>query len=113
MSDPMQNSKESATPPIPQSTPSQYAHPEHSFNLQILIELQRSNGQISEAIKNIDKRLDKMDNRFSELESSMSNVKTTLAISAVVIAILLSVGGFMANKAWDIAVNHIEISLKK
>jgi len=105
--------KSDSSAPMQQSTPPTYSHSEHSFNLQILIEMQKSIGQLGEAIRNIDKKQDKHDQAFESLESAMQNVKTTMAIAAVVLTIVLAVGGFFANKAWDIAVNHIEISVKK
>lgn len=110
------------------TTPSQYSHQDHSFNLQMLIEMQRSIGQIGESIQNLDKRIDRLDSnidkridrfeaaqekRSSDMESSLSNIKTIIAVSGAIIALVVAVGGFFANKAWDIAANHIEFNVKK
>ncbi len=128
MSTPSKNGRGERITPPDATTPSQYAHQDHSFNLQILIEMQRSIGQLSESIQNLDKRIDRMENnidkridrmennqekKFSDMDSSLGNVKTIIAIAGAIITLLVAVGGFFANKAWDVAANHIEFNIKK
>ena len=101
------NQGQDASPPNPDtSTPDRYPLQDHSFTLQLIMELQRSSGQLLEAVNAVNQRLDK-------LESSMTGVKITMGVSAGILAIVIAVSGFFIDKAWDAISNHIEVVVKK
>jgi hypothetical protein len=125
-SDSSRRGASTANPPA--STPDHYPIQDHSFTLQMIMELQRSVGQISESMNQTNRNLERLDSsiecrldrtdekserRFDSLESSMSGVKTTIAVAGIILAIILTVGSFVINKAWDSLVDHIDISMKK
>jgi hypothetical protein len=109
--------KRSSTANPPASTPANYSHQDHSVTLQMLMELQKSTGQIAESIAQLDKRVerseDKSEARFNSLESAMSDVKLKIGIAVAVLAIVMAVSGFFINKAWDAIADRVEISIKK
>ena len=107
--------------PTPQrgrlNTPTQSNQPnpsqDHSFTLQLIMELQRSVGQVSESLAQIHRDTSRIESRLDKLDSSMSSVKTTITAAGIVLAIIIAISSFFVDKAWDSVVSHIDISVKK
>lgn len=72
------------------------------------MELQKSNGQLTEAVHRLRESIEKQDARLDRMETTLSGVTHKIYAAGVVLAILVVIGGFMVNKAWDIAMMHIE-----
>lgn len=85
-----------------------YGQSDHSFTLQAIMELQKSNGQLTEAVHRLRESIEKQDARLDRMETTLSGVTHKIYAAGVVLAILVVIGGFMVNKAWDIAMMHIE-----
>lgn len=89
-----------------QSTPP-YASPGHDFTLQAIMELQKSNGQLTEAVNSLKTSIDKQDSKLDKLEIKMSGVTHKIYAATIVLAICLVVGGFLVNKLWDLTVPQL------
>ena len=111
------STREPASANPPTTTPDNYSTHDHSFTLQLIMELQRSVGQLAESVNQTHRQLerfeDKADRRFDGIESAMSGVKITIAAAGVVLAIVIAISGFFVDKAWDSVASHIDISVKK
>jgi hypothetical protein len=94
-------------------------HHDHSFTLQVVMELQRSTGQLTEAVQTLKSTVDRLDikldrlneiqcSRIDSLGISISNIKKTLYATGVVLTLLLAVGGFIVDKSWDLVVDQIK-----
>ncbi|MFU8789879.1 MAG: hypothetical protein ACNA7G_12690 [Methylobacter sp.] len=86
-------------PNVPPSSPMI----DHSFTLQAVMEMQRSIGQLTEAINQLGRSVDTLDNRTKSVEEEVSKVNTRLAIAAAILALLLVAGGYVIDKVWDSA----------
>lgn len=71
------------------------------------MELQKSVGQISAEVKALAAASEKIDEKLDKIEEKVSGVTHKLYAAGVVITILLVIGGFIVNKAWDMAASHI------
>lgn len=71
------------------------------------MELQKTVGQLSAEIKALAAASEKAAGKLDKIEDKVSGVTHKLYAAGVVITILLVVGGFIINKAWDMAANHI------
>lgn len=108
-----------STPNTEASVPPGYGgNSDHSFTLQAIMEMQKSIGQLSAEIKTLSIQQDKVSGKFDKLDDKLSGkmekiddklsvVTHKIYAAGVVMAILLVVGGFIINKAWDMAVSHV------
>ena len=95
------------TPGEVTSTPQSFASPEYNFTLQIVFELQKSTGQLTEAVTSLKASIDRQTGRIEKLEDKLSGVTHKVYAAGVVLLILLGLGGFIVNKAWDLMVQKI------
>ncbi len=91
----------------PASTPQSYPVHEHSFTLQTVLELQKSVGELCSEVRLTREAIDKLDSRLDKIEERVSSVTHKLYAASVVVAILVAVGAFVINKAWDAAAEHL------
>lgn len=82
---------------------------DHSFTLQAIMDLQKSNGQLTEAVSSLRLSIDKLNSKLDRVEGTVSGVKHKIYAAGVVLAILVALGGFMVNKAWDLMVKQVQI----
>ena len=94
------------------STPA-VTNQDHSFTLQMIMELQRSIGQLSESVAQIHRDTGKIETRLDKIDASMSSVKTTITVAGIVLTIIIAISGFFVDKVWDSVASHIDISVKK
>ena len=78
---------------------------DHSFTLQAIMELQKSVGQLTEAVNTTRSSLDKQGEHLGKIEEKISGITHKLYAAGVVLAIGLAVGGFLLNKSWDKALD--------
>lgn len=71
------------------------------------MELQKSVGQISAEVKALAAASEKIDEKLDKIEEKVSGVTHKLYAAGVVMTILLVIGGFLINKAWDMAASHL------
>lgn len=83
---------------------------DHSFTLQAIMELQKSTGQLTEAVSALRGSVDKFDKKLDKIEEKVSGVTHKLYAATVVLAILVCIGGFIVNKAWDLMAKQISIT---
>lgn len=83
---------------------------DHSFTLQSIMEIQKSIGQLTEAVKNLDSSIRQQGDDVRELKEKMSGVTHKLYAAGVLLAIALAIGGFIVDKAWDLVVDQIKKS---
>jgi hypothetical protein len=88
-------------------TPSNYPSPDHSFTLQMIMELQKSTGQLTECVNSLRTSLDRQSGQLDKIEEKVSGVTHKLYAASVVLAILLVVGGFIIDKTWDLMAQQI------
>ena len=93
---------------LPQTNPpGSYPMADYSFTLQAVMDLQKTVGQLTEAVNSLKNTIEKQDSRFNRIEEKLSGVTHKLYAAGVVLAILLALGGFIVNKAWDLMVQRL------
>lgn len=80
---------------------------DHSFSLQILMEIQRSLGSLSSDVTALRADIDRSAQKLDRLEEKISGITHKMYGASVVIVIVLAVGGFLINKVWDMAATHL------
>lgn len=88
-------------------TPQHYVSSDHSFTLQTIMELQKSNGQLTTAIDSLKEVIEKQDKKLNTIDDTVTGVTKKIYAATVVLAILVCVGGFIVNKSWDMMVKQI------
>lgn len=91
-------------------TPQQYVSSDHSFTLQTIMELSKSTGELKSSIDSLKTAIEKQETKIEALEGTVSSVTHKIYAAGVVLVILLTVGGFIVNKAWDMMVIQISSS---
>jgi len=81
--------------------PRHFSGADHSFTLQAVMELQKSTGHLTEAVAGLRRSVDSQADRLQGIEDKLSGVTHKLYAAGVVLALLLAIGGFIVNKAWD------------
>lgn len=80
------------------------------------MELHKSTGQLTECVNSLRSAIDSQSAQLEKIEEKVSGVTHKLYAAGVVLTILLMVGGFIVNKAWDLMAQQIsfkqEISSK-
>jgi hypothetical protein len=84
---------------IAETTPQSYPGSDHSFTLQIVFELQKNVGQLTQAVSTL---ADQSKDNGKKL-NQMSHI---IYAAGVVLALILAVGGWTLKIASDIAVNY-------
>lgn len=93
---------------MPETTP-QYTHPDqHSWVLQSVLAIQKSIGALEEGSKYVQVAIDKLDGKLEESKKDIGNLKKYIFAAGVVLAIFITVGGWLLNKAWDIEADTIK-----
>ena len=102
-------SKVATTPDISEfkTTPQSFVTSEYSFLLQMVMELQKSTGQLTEAVNSLKLAIENQNSRYNRIEEKLSGVTHKIYAAGVVLAILLVVGGWFFNKAWDLMVKQL------
>jgi len=92
-----------ATTPSESAVP--YQHPaDHSWNLQILLDLKGSVGEIKEAISTLKKD--------SETQSKkLDSISHQIYAAWAVLIVLLGIGGFLLDKFWNVIAKIVEKGL--
>jgi Flp pilus assembly protein TadB len=89
------------------STPQSFVSPDYSFTLQMVMELQKSTGQLTEAVNSLRDAIDKQGDKIDKIEDKLSGITQKIYAAGVVLTILVVIGGFIVNKAWDIVVQQL------
>lgn len=89
------------------ATPHAFPSHDHSFTLQTVLELQKSVGELCAEVRLTRDAVEKINGRLDKIDDKVSAVTHKLYAAGVVVAILLTVGGFVLTKAWDMAANHL------
>lgn len=77
-------------------------------------DIQQSIGRIEATLSQIQRTQEKADEKVDKLEEKLSGVTHKIYAASVLLTILVVVGGFFVNKAWDIMVLSIaELSAAK
>ncbi len=80
---------------------------DHSFTLQAVMELQKSNGQLTEAVNSLRTVILKQEAKLDKLDENLSTIKQKLYAAGVVLAIIVTIGGFLINKTWDLLAQQL------
>jgi len=80
---------------------------DHSFTLQAVMELQKSNGQLTEAVNSLRAAIQKQDTKLDKLDENLSNIRQKLYAAGVVLAIIVTIGGFLIKKTWDLLAQQL------
>lgn len=87
----------SAVAPANASTPQSYP----------VLELQKSVGELCSEVRLTREAVEKLDSRLDKIEERVSAVTHKLYAASVVMAIVVAIGAFVMNKAWDAAAEHL------
>lgn len=95
----------SGTPPdFPATTPTEIGR-EYSFSLQAVMELQKAVGQLSE-------RMDSVRNQIEKQGEKLDRISHQIYAAWAVLVVLLTVGGFVIDKSWNLIVAVLALALK-
>src|ERR1051326_8044406 len=99
----------STTPEASQvaSTPQSFVSPDYNFTLQIVFELQKSTGQLIEAVNSLKTSIERQHDKIDHIEEKLSGVTHKIYAAGVVLALALGLGGFIVNKAWDLMIRQL------
>lgn len=103
----------SVSPPPSITNPPFTGHHDHSFTLQMIMELKGSVGELKSSISalkesvdkscdRIERQVDRIDSRIESAEGKISSHGATLKIAGILLTIAIVVGGFFINTAKDI-----------
>jgi hypothetical protein len=80
---------------------------EHNFTLQGVYDLHRDTGRLLEATNSLKTSIDKLDGKVDKLGEKISGMSHKMYAAGVVLVILVAVGGFIVNKAWDLMATRL------
>ena len=86
----------------PSVSPQDFGRADHNFTLQIVMELQKSTGQLTSSVESLKDIIEKQDKKINDLENAVIGVSKKIYAATVVLAILVAIGGF--NVPWDLMV---------
>lgn len=104
----------SSTPgTLPSSTPGAYGGHDHSFTLQMIMELQRSSGAIETQLKALGAQLEKIEQRHSKadektdlkidkLDDSLRGVQNKISVLSKLAVILFAAAVLVGGVAWTV-----------
>lgn len=95
------------TPDVVTTTPQSFASADYSFTLQAVFEMQKSTGQLIEAVNSLKTVVEKQSDRIHGVEEKLSGVTHKIYAATVVLTILVAIGAFIVSKAWDLAVRQL------
>ena len=107
-------------PSLPQagSTPHVYGgHPDHSFTLQSIMEMQKSLGSLESSINTMASNMDKLTDSVSDLKKKVGNVEKVMYAAGVVLVCAIAIGGWVLNTVKEFAMTaykaNIEASIRQ
>lgn len=71
------------------------------------MELQRSTGELTATVKSLKDAVEKLESKVDKVEDKVSSVTHKIYAAGVVLGILVVVGGFIVNKAWDLMASQL------
>ena len=105
---PRRTDEQDTVAPQPQVAPPFGAGmPGHDFTLQAVMDLKGSVGELSSTTKSLQIAIEKLGDKVEKLDDKLSAVTHKIYAASVVLVILLGVGGFLVNKAWDMMAMQI------
>ncbi len=111
---PGSTSQASSTPStLPSSTPGAYGGHDHSFTLQMIMELQKSSGAIETQLKALGAQLEKIEQRHSKadektdlkidkLDDSLRGVQNKISVLSKLSVILFAAAVLVGGVAWTV-----------
>lgn len=75
---------------------------------QQLGEIQKCLGRLESSVERLSGDIGKLDERLDAANSKLSGVTHKLYAAGVVLTLLLAIGGFIVNKAWDLMAKTLE-----
>ncbi|MBE0508681.1 MAG: hypothetical protein IBX50_18515 [Marinospirillum sp.] len=99
-------------PPQQQATPPPIPPHDNGWTLNAINSLSASVGRLEQSAANIEKTLDKLDKRFEKVEDKVTGMDRRIYAAGIVIVILISVGGFIVNKAVDFGMDMAKEAIK-
>jgi hypothetical protein len=106
---------QSAPSDAPQGSPEQYPVPpppgfqaaDHSWVLQTIMELQKSSGQVTQAIENLTKAQDRTADKLDAMNTRMHTAEKKLYTAGVILVLLSSLISLLGPKILDAALRAI------
>ncbi|WP_160055755.1 hypothetical protein [Pseudomonas sp. R84] len=98
---------------LPSSPPSTFSSHDHSFTLQMIMELQKSSGAIETQLKALRDQLNKIEDRHSKadektdskidkLDDSLRGVQNKISVLSKVAVILFAIAVMVGGVAWTV-----------
>ena len=95
----------------PRSPQSQgHGSSDHSFTLQAIMDLQKSNGQLTESVNSLKTSIESSNTKLNKIEDCVSGIEKKVYAAGVVIIIFLAFGGFLINKVADVYIQQMTSS---
>jgi hypothetical protein len=104
---PSQNSMLEGVPSSSASTTPSFGNHDHSFTLQAIMEMQKSIGALQASSNNVSSSVDTLSKKLDKTDEKLSGVTHKIYGATAVLAILVALGGFVVNKAWDLMASQI------
>lgn len=110
-----QNTNASTPSPneVPVSQPPYTGHQDHSFTLQAIMEMNKTLGQLCEKTDSLKTQINNFDTRLATVESTVSGISQKMYAAGIILIILLAIGGFIVNKAWDLMADLIKPTIEQ
>lgn len=87
--------------------PASIGHHDHSFTLQAVMEMQKQLGGLVEAVNSLKVASEKSAASVDATNDKVSALSHKIYAAGVVLAIVVAVGAFFANKAWDLMIQLV------
>jgi hypothetical protein len=102
---------EPATPASVETPPAPYnGHHDHSFTLQAIMELKGSVGKIEATLEANTRAIEKLDAKLDKIEEKLSGATHRIYAAGAVLTVLVGIGAFVVDKAWDVAVTASHVA---
>ncbi len=95
-------------PSPPQTTPPVQGGGDYSpYVWKQLGDIQQALGRLGAKIDQVDGAQKKADFKMEKIEGTLSGITHNLYAASVILTILVVIGGFLVNKAWDLMVKNL------
>ena len=84
-----------------QFSPKAHLSQTDAMHFQLLMDLQKSTGELSGKLDQIANRIERLDGRLTTACTDIAKIQTKIKIAMVIGTILLICAGFLINNMWD------------
>ena len=91
-----------------QSTPDSYSHPGYDYQLQAIMELKGSMGELTSSVNSLKESIDKQETKLDCLEGKVASISNKIIFATAIFIVFIAIGGFVFNIAKDMMLIAME-----